>query len=168
MIRRPPRSTLFPYTTLFRSQAERRRSDPASAESWWLSQGLPATDPAARVPESPAPPKRASRPSAGVLERSSEAPWWGSLGPSSRPFKKAASHFNRPGPDDGAKSSREHHDLLIYDAARLRPGTRGTCASLLHEQVPPNRTRPCPTPPVLTSPRSPPSATRSAGSARSA
>src|SRR2546430_11437258 len=26
MIRRPPRSTLFPYTTLFRSQLERRRS----------------------------------------------------------------------------------------------------------------------------------------------
>src|SRR5688572_31293754 len=25
MIRRPPRSTLFPYTTLFRSQIERRR-----------------------------------------------------------------------------------------------------------------------------------------------
>src|SRR6266566_8405236 len=25
MIRRPPRSTLFPYTTLFRSRAERRR-----------------------------------------------------------------------------------------------------------------------------------------------
>ena len=25
MIRRPPRSTLFPYTTLFRSAAERRR-----------------------------------------------------------------------------------------------------------------------------------------------
>src|SRR3712207_7163097 len=25
MIRRPPRSTLFPYTTLFRSQARRRR-----------------------------------------------------------------------------------------------------------------------------------------------
>src|SRR5688572_32811308 len=25
MIRRPPRSTLFPYTTLFRSQAERER-----------------------------------------------------------------------------------------------------------------------------------------------
>src|SRR2546429_5970761 len=25
MIRRPPRSTLFPYTTLFRSPAERRR-----------------------------------------------------------------------------------------------------------------------------------------------
>src|SRR2546430_16166370 len=28
MIRRPPRSTLFPYTTLFRSQATRTRSSP--------------------------------------------------------------------------------------------------------------------------------------------
>src|SRR3712207_8777437 len=30
MIRRPPRSTLFPYTTLFRSRA-RRRDDPRAA-----------------------------------------------------------------------------------------------------------------------------------------
>src|SRR3712207_7613077 len=29
MIRRPPRSTLFPYTTLFRSQGARRRGDSA-------------------------------------------------------------------------------------------------------------------------------------------
>src|SRR5436190_6833119 len=92
-------------------------------------------------------------------------------------------------PDDGAKSSREHHDLLIYDDVRLRPGTRGTCAPLFDEQVPPNpsnrarrkrsrwktrgaatsnRTRPCPTSVVFTSPRLPPSGTRSAGSARSA
>src|SRR3712207_7312725 len=28
MIRRPPRSTLFPYTTLFRSSASRARSSP--------------------------------------------------------------------------------------------------------------------------------------------
>src|SRR5260370_17171154 len=28
MIRRPPRSTLFPYTTLFRSRASRRRQSP--------------------------------------------------------------------------------------------------------------------------------------------
>src|SRR3712207_9293784 len=28
MIRRPPRSTLFPYTTLFRSGAAERRGDP--------------------------------------------------------------------------------------------------------------------------------------------
>src|SRR2546427_9357704 len=32
MIRRPPRSTLFPYTTLFRSRrAERSRADPMTA-----------------------------------------------------------------------------------------------------------------------------------------
>src|SRR3712207_7808039 len=28
MIRRPPRSTLFPYTTLFRSAGDRQRGDP--------------------------------------------------------------------------------------------------------------------------------------------
>src|SRR2546426_4912518 len=33
MIRRPPRSTLFPYTTLFRSPG-RRRAVPASVASW--------------------------------------------------------------------------------------------------------------------------------------
>src|SRR5437867_5309121 len=31
MIRRPPRSTLFPYTTLFRSLLRHRRSPPAAA-----------------------------------------------------------------------------------------------------------------------------------------
>src|SRR2546428_5301559 len=31
MIRRPPRSTLFPYTTLFRSQPEFRRARPAAS-----------------------------------------------------------------------------------------------------------------------------------------
>src|SRR5258708_24160286 len=38
MIRRPPRSTLFPYTTLFRSRAARERS-PRSAPEWrtWMS-----------------------------------------------------------------------------------------------------------------------------------
>src|SRR5258708_22755109 len=30
MIRRPPRSTLFPYTTLFRSSSRRHRTDPGS------------------------------------------------------------------------------------------------------------------------------------------
>src|SRR2546429_6375858 len=35
MIRRPPRSTLFPYTTLFRSAAtENRSSPPPAAEDW--------------------------------------------------------------------------------------------------------------------------------------
>src|SRR5437899_5549993 len=34
MLRRPPRSTLFPYTTLFRSRARRRR--PTSLQ-WWAA-----------------------------------------------------------------------------------------------------------------------------------
>src|SRR2546425_9259954 len=33
MIRRPPRSTLFPYTTLFRSCRRRRRFEPGSPSS---------------------------------------------------------------------------------------------------------------------------------------
>src|SRR2546427_6588271 len=32
MIRRPPRSTLFPYTTLFRSRLERQENLPAAGE----------------------------------------------------------------------------------------------------------------------------------------
>src|SRR5215510_16111824 len=36
MIRRPPRSTLFPYTTLFRSPTNRRRSGPGQ----WSSSGV--------------------------------------------------------------------------------------------------------------------------------
>src|SRR5438034_4406311 len=35
MIRRPPRSTLFPYTTLFRSCSRRRRR--AAPAGWWWS-----------------------------------------------------------------------------------------------------------------------------------
>src|SRR5260221_2095442 len=34
MIRRPPRSTLFPYTTLFRSSGERERDRSADASGW--------------------------------------------------------------------------------------------------------------------------------------
>src|SRR2546426_3437466 len=44
MIRRPPRSTLFPYTTLFRSHVVRRRCPPwipppgpASGSPWWTT-----------------------------------------------------------------------------------------------------------------------------------
>src|ERR1039458_9869746 len=33
MIRRPPRSTLFPYTTLFRSGGRQRRRDPPAGQS---------------------------------------------------------------------------------------------------------------------------------------
>src|SRR5689334_24037178 len=37
MIRRPPRSTLFPYTTLFRSWASAVADRLASAAMWWVS-----------------------------------------------------------------------------------------------------------------------------------
>src|SRR2546425_10503172 len=41
MIRRPPRSTLFPYTTLFRSEEERKvREITLFAESTWRSMGV--------------------------------------------------------------------------------------------------------------------------------
>src|SRR5260370_18619023 len=36
MIRRPPRSTLFPYTTLFRSVQENRNEDELAGPSAWL------------------------------------------------------------------------------------------------------------------------------------
>src|ERR1035437_6599922 len=36
MIRRPPRSTLFPYTTLFRSLGVSRRAQPPAPRPWGL------------------------------------------------------------------------------------------------------------------------------------
>src|SRR2546430_9629102 len=40
MIRRPPRSTLFPYTTLFRSQRLGTLSDLAACSSMWILMAL--------------------------------------------------------------------------------------------------------------------------------
>src|SRR5688572_31744808 len=40
MIRRPPRSTLFPYTTLFRSGAARGRGRPPGRAGWSLRAAL--------------------------------------------------------------------------------------------------------------------------------
>src|SRR5687768_18185993 len=42
MIRRPPRSTLFPYTTLFRSRG-RRRARGGGARAGWLARSAPRT-----------------------------------------------------------------------------------------------------------------------------
>src|SRR2546422_5469414 len=39
MIRRPPRSTLFPYTTLFRSEAQTRNSDPVTGRFLYYVSG---------------------------------------------------------------------------------------------------------------------------------
>src|SRR5688572_31314634 len=46
MIRRPPRSTLFPYTTLFRSEDRRRGSPTTLSSSEGRTQGVPTTHPA--------------------------------------------------------------------------------------------------------------------------
>src|SRR5258707_8137640 len=64
MIRRPPRSTLFPYTTLFRSarRPSRPSSTPATTISW------PATS--AAPPR--APDRRPRRPPDNGLDRSEE------------------------------------------------------------------------------------------------
>src|SRR2546430_7765314 len=43
MIRRPPRSTLFPYTTLFRSVRLRGEIVRASASGYWRSAALTAS-----------------------------------------------------------------------------------------------------------------------------
>src|SRR6266705_4679642 len=45
MIRRPPRSTLFPYTTLFRSPARGPQGDQRRAALYGLRSGAPARDP---------------------------------------------------------------------------------------------------------------------------
>src|SRR2546427_6732613 len=50
MIRRPPRSTLFPYTTLFRSPGESPRIvEPGARPSWWSAR--PGPRPPARSEE---------------------------------------------------------------------------------------------------------------------
>src|SRR3989475_12835665 len=103
MIRRPPRSTLFPYTTLFRSHRTLKKT-------WFALE-----------------PVSAHRACGTHLEAAAEH----------GPLKTHGAAL----PDDGVKSSREPHGLLIYDDARLRPGTRGTCAPLFDEQVPPTLDR---------------------------
>src|SRR3712207_6882507 len=62
MIRRPPRSTLFPYTTLFRS--ERGRTVPSSTS--WLVASNAVTGRAAHRPS--------PRPAAAAAERDGRSP----------------------------------------------------------------------------------------------
>src|SRR5687768_18261765 len=50
MLRRPPRSTLFPYTTLFRSTGRRRRAFKTFEHTRLVALGLqPTQEPGARV-----------------------------------------------------------------------------------------------------------------------
>src|SRR2546425_7205539 len=67
MIRRPPRSTLFPYTTLFRSRRPPPPSAPAAARDF-----RPPSIPAARPRPPPRSPGRAARPSTRSEEHTSE------------------------------------------------------------------------------------------------
>src|SRR5947208_6138076 len=48
MIRRPPRSTLFPYTTLFRSLIQGKPGElQTKLKSWWYSRKASSTQPTA-------------------------------------------------------------------------------------------------------------------------
>src|SRR2546425_7310992 len=60
MIRRPPRSTLFPYTTLFRSQGARRRKRRTHRAALLLghSHGHRLPEGAVQHPPEPRPPQR--------------------------------------------------------------------------------------------------------------
>src|SRR3712207_7355216 len=74
MIRRPPRSTLFPYTTLFRSPAKRARAISAeSADRSWLA-AMPATGGVSRPPaaDRPRPAQSAPRVRRSAIVRSEE------------------------------------------------------------------------------------------------
>src|SRR3712207_9548931 len=61
MIRRPPRSTLFPYTTLFRSTDRARAPDRAAGPGW-------ALEPGDRRTALPQPADRGVAPAQGVHE----------------------------------------------------------------------------------------------------
>src|SRR2546426_5982629 len=51
MIRRPPRSTLFPYTTLFRSDAQAGHASKTKKKSWPRASIVPSTTPCGRSEE---------------------------------------------------------------------------------------------------------------------
>src|SRR2546422_5779885 len=70
MIRRPPRSTLFPYTTLFRSLSDiGGRVDAAGRVARGVVRVRPCDD---RAPHARADPHRGNSPKAGHLEARSE------------------------------------------------------------------------------------------------
>src|SRR5256885_8238284 len=89
MIRRPPRSTLFPYTTLFRSQSETPPAFPAR-------QPRPAAAPAS-------PSRRPGPPPA-------DAAWWEASIRTARPRPLTAPAFRRTPPCDDR--SEEHTSEL--------------------------------------------------------
>src|SRR5256886_12712375 len=53
MIRRPPRSTLFPYTTLFRSTVARRQAPLSQNMAMTIPRATAVTQSASQIPTSP-------------------------------------------------------------------------------------------------------------------
>src|SRR3712207_8688355 len=75
MIRRPPRSTLFPYTTLFRSDRTPRRLEPGrklNPEGSLGKSGFPIRGPASNLPVGDRGPASSSHTSALPRSRSEE------------------------------------------------------------------------------------------------
>src|SRR2546428_11767284 len=104
MIRRPPRSTLFPYTTLSRSRGSRRAGEPAPAKS--SSKGshrsCPWT-PASRLPSGRKP--RCGGPRAAAVAALGRALGGGRLPRSARP---AGSGERRVGEEGRSRGSPDH------------------------------------------------------------
>src|SRR2546421_9317570 len=69
MIRRPPRSTLFPYTTLFRSLHPRRQASPSPSPGWRSS---PPAAPRVRLNSSAPPVERRSEEHTSELQSRSD------------------------------------------------------------------------------------------------
>src|SRR2546427_4969802 len=72
MIRRPPRSTLFPYTTLFRSVPNLRRRSGSDARRRTLRTNAPRSAGSQTKPPSPSPTSSGSEPRLRSEEHTSE------------------------------------------------------------------------------------------------
>src|SRR3712207_4190631 len=137
MIRRPPRSTLFPYTTLF-------RSTPATTASWWASRARSSTSSSRGTPAGARARRRAAttcscstfatrRPS-----RRSSADWPGSgtgrdrkstrLNSSHANISYAVLFFNDTAPP-------EIYTLSLHDALPIYAGYDGVMVGLPGEEL---------------------------------
>src|SRR2546422_1558996 len=131
MIRRPPRSTLFPYTTLFRSRNSARGSLIGRGAGYTKDAPLPGRRPEARRPR-PSPAR--SRPSVELRRRA------GAGAPRHRPAQ-------RGGARHGAPRLQGPGPRLPLLSRRLRGGTRRPAA--------PHQGRPIGAGSVLAGPREP-------------
>src|SRR2546427_12400368 len=144
MIRRPPRSTLFPYTTLFRSRAEtmprardggvlrgpRRRTAPRRAGRrvalGAAVRGRTRGEPALRRPVGRAPQRRDAGPGAGGVAGAHIAGGNGAGASGARPAGVPRVGGLPRGPDRGDdRSARNRRADLLAPGARPGRGTDG-------------------------------------------